>query len=217
MKSNHTPDNAVVETFNNDLIRAHFNRVAAQWDCLQNETLLKRKIVALLKDAGVGAGETILDAGCGTGLSTGALLSMLSPGGRVFALDLSPQMLRAAIAKYSDPRCVYVEGEMQNLPMANGSVDRCLAYSSWPHFEHPARIGEELQRVLKDGGKFHIWHHDSRERVNRIHHHIGGVIAAHIFPSSSALIDSMQTFPFRLVEIVDTATEIRITFEKHAP
>ena len=217
MKSNRAPDNAVAAANNNDLIRAHFDRAAAQWDFRQNEILLKRNLVALLEHAGVGAGETILDAGCGTGLSTGALLSMLSPCGRVFALDLSPQMLRAAIAKYPDARCVYLEGEIQNLPMANDSVDRCLAYSSWPHFEHPAQIGEELQRVLKAGGRLHIWHHDSRERINRIHHHIGGVIAAHIFPSSSELIDSMQTFPFKLVEIVDTAAELRITFEKLAP
>src|SRR5574339_390358 len=39
--------------------------------------------------------ETILDAGCGTGRLTGALLERL-PRGRVVALDLSENMLRSA-------------------------------------------------------------------------------------------------------------------------
>jgi trans-aconitate 2-methyltransferase len=60
--------------------------------------------------------ETALDAGCGTGRVTAALLDLL-PRGRVVAMDRSKQMLTEARRRLgSDPRVQLLEGDLDRLP-----------------------------------------------------------------------------------------------------
>jgi len=41
-------------------------------------------------------GETVIDVGCGTGLSFGRLLAAIGPGGRLVGIEQSPDMMRQA-------------------------------------------------------------------------------------------------------------------------
>ncbi len=52
----------------------------------------------LLDDAGIGAGMSVLDIGCGPGAVSFMLSRRVGPSGRVFAVDSNPQMLEAAQA-----------------------------------------------------------------------------------------------------------------------
>lgn len=47
----------------------------------------------------LGAGETVIDVACGTGLNFPALESRVGPSGRVIGIDLSPEMLDQAKAR----------------------------------------------------------------------------------------------------------------------
>lgn len=201
-------------TNNNDRIRQHFDRIAPDWDSRQDEQLIQRELRFLLEQEHAGGDESVLDIGCGTGVSSAALLQSLSARGRLYALDLSSQMLTRATIKIRDQRCLFLQAAVQEIPLACGSIDRCLSFSAWPHFENMSRIAQELHRVLTPGGFLHIWHHDSREAVSAIHRRIGGVIATHIFPPPDDLIHTLQAYGFELAAISDTPAHFRATFRR---
>lgn len=198
----------------NNFIRQHFDRIAPAWDSMQDEGRIQRGLRELLQAERVGENECVLDIGCGTGVSSAALLEPLSAQGKLFALDLSSQMLQRATAKIIDHRCVFLQAAAQQIPLASGSVDRCLSFSAWPHFEDTPQLMRELRRVLIPGGKLHIWHHDSRETVTSIHRRIGGVVGDHSFPPPEALIRALQNESLELTALSDTSSHFRATFRK---
>ncbi|HXW47595.1 MAG TPA: class I SAM-dependent methyltransferase [Streptosporangiaceae bacterium] len=57
----------------------------------------------------------VLDLACGTGATTGEILSVLGPAGRVVAVDKSPAMLREAAACIQDPRVRWVQGAAEEV------------------------------------------------------------------------------------------------------
>ena len=79
-----------------DLDRAvrHYRELAPRYDHYTRriDDIRRRTIAAL----GLKAGETILDAGCGTGWCLPALADAVGPHGTVIAFDPSPEMLSHA-------------------------------------------------------------------------------------------------------------------------
>jgi demethylmenaquinone methyltransferase/2-methoxy-6-polyprenyl-1,4-benzoquinol methylase len=73
---------------------AQYRRRAAHYDLeLLPFEPMRRQAIALLD---LPAGGTVLDIGCGTGLSFAGLLQRLGPAGRVVGVDPSPEMLAVA-------------------------------------------------------------------------------------------------------------------------
>jgi len=69
-------------------LRAH------EYDATARRTMRLRERAHALLD--LRPGETVLDAGCGTGLSLPALAAAVGPAGRVFGFDVSGEMLGLA-------------------------------------------------------------------------------------------------------------------------
>src|SRR5512146_689476 len=96
-------------------------------------------------------GETIMDAGCGTGRLT-AELSRRLPKGRVVAVDLSENMLRTARAHLAEGgRVAFVCADVQQLPFS-GVFDGIFSTATF-HWatDHP-RLFRSLFEALKPGG-----------------------------------------------------------------
>jgi ubiquinone/menaquinone biosynthesis C-methylase UbiE len=94
------------------------------------------------------APERILDVGCGTG--EGALfLAREFPQARVRGVDLSEEMIHAAVAKVGlDPegRIAFKVGDASSLPYPDDSFDLVAMLNMPPFFA-------ELVRVLRPGGQ----------------------------------------------------------------
>ena len=94
------------------------------------------------------APERILDVGCGTGEGT-LFLAREFPQARVRGIDLSEEMIHAAIAKVGlDPegRVAFKVGDASSLPYAEDSFDLIAMLNMPPFFG-------ELERVLRPGGQ----------------------------------------------------------------
>ena len=123
-------------------------------------------ILGCLAGTGRSLGDlTLLDAGCGTGNYSAALVERMA---RVVAVDVNPSMLEAArrkLAVWIERNRVEVhECAIDALPLGQQSVDAVIInqvlhhVADAPHEGWPAirRIVSEVARVLRPGGVFVI-------------------------------------------------------------
>lgn len=102
----------------------------------------------LIELAGLPAGATVLDAGCGAGVTANYLRQTYHL--QVTGLDYSAKLLRQGRANRPDLALVYAPGE--RLPLAAGRFDAVLAECSLSVMAQPGRAMAEFGRVLRPGG-----------------------------------------------------------------
>lgn len=117
--------------------------------------LVAREFLAWLDPA---PGLHWLDAGCGTGALTAAVLAQTAPA-EVLGIDPSPGFVDWAAAKVHDPRASFVVGDARALPVCDGSVEAVVS-ALMLNFV-PDRVGalREMSRALRPGGRVagYVW------------------------------------------------------------
>jgi ubiquinone/menaquinone biosynthesis C-methylase UbiE len=107
--------------------------------------------------AGLRAGESVLDIGCGTGTLAIAAKRRVGPQGKVSGIDASPEMLRRARkkAEKTGAEVTFKNGIVEALPFPDRQFDAVLSTVMLHHLGRGARqkCAEEVQRVLKPGGR----------------------------------------------------------------
>ena len=113
---------------------------------------LSRPASRLLALAGLGAGESVLDVGCGPGTVAAVAAEAVGASGRVVGIDLAPGMLARA-RELSDrlPNVSILPMDAKALGFAPASFDSVVA-NSVVQFTGPASL-LEWKRVLRPGGK----------------------------------------------------------------
>lgn len=129
----------------------------------------------LVKFAGIGAGETVLDVGTGTGV---VAITAARAGARVTALDLTPELLVQAhengrIAQHEE--IVWTQGDAEQLRGARSAgdvlmpVQRCfLTHPGFPHNSgrrtgcDVAIVGTRRLRLRRLSSIRHMDKHDAK-------------------------------------------------------
>jgi ubiquinone/menaquinone biosynthesis C-methylase UbiE len=100
-------------------------------------------------------GQTIIDAGCGTGLH---LPKLLETADQVIGIDHSERSLEVARGRVTGPAAVRVQlhrADLRSLPVADQTADRVLCSQAIQHIptaERRSAVARELLRVLRPGG-----------------------------------------------------------------
>lgn len=173
-----------------------FDDLANRWDTFEDLGLLQERLAEGLGRFGLGSNDCVLDIGCGTGNLTQSLLAKLGPEGRVLAVDISAQMLHVARSKITDERATFHHADAKALPVAGCTADHAFCFGVWPHFDNQSAVATELLRVLRPGGKLHVWHLISRDRVNAIHAKAGAAVEHDLLMPAidTAVMFTMQGF-----------------------
>jgi len=129
--------------------RAFFRSEAGQWDELRTELFGAR--LDMVPFTGLLAGADVADLGCGTG---GLMQGVAPVAASVAGVDREPEMLAAArtrLAAY--PRVTLHQGELEDLPLENASVDVAFLVLVLHLVSVPARVLAEAARILRPGGR----------------------------------------------------------------
>jgi arsenite methyltransferase len=104
-------------------------------------------------------GETVIDLGSGGGLDCFLAAKKVGPRGKVIGVDMTPEMLDKARANCRKGRYRNVEfrlGEIENLPVADGTADVVISNCVINLSPDKQRVFGEAFRVLKPNGRLMI-------------------------------------------------------------
>jgi len=193
---------------------AFFDQLASKWDSWHDLPQLAARLNKIFEQFNIQSDETVMDAGCGTGNLTGALLTKLGAEGRVIAVDISSVMLREAQLKYNEPRVTWLQTPIDTLPLKDSCCDRVICFSAWPHFQDQRAAVCELRRVLKPGGSVHVLHFISREAVNNIHKEADPSVAHDMLPPVEELAQLFAAQKFAICTTIDNAESYLLSARK---
>lgn len=109
------------------------------------------------RHAGIAAGNVVLDLGSGAGIDAFVARRLVGEGGRVIGVDMTPSMLERARANAARLGYANVEfrfGEIEALPVEDGTVDVVISNCVLNLVPDKAAAFAETFRVLRPGGHF---------------------------------------------------------------
>ncbi|ATZ28168.1 Demethylmenaquinone methyltransferase [Streptomyces lavendulae subsp. lavendulae] len=137
-------------------VQEFFGARAADWDRKFPED--GPAFTAAVGELGVGPGDRVLDAGCGTGRALTPLRAAVGPAGTVLGVDLTERMLAAAREAGRDADGTLLLADVARLPLRDGSLDAVFAAGLIAHLPDPAANLAELARVVRPGGRLALFH-----------------------------------------------------------
>ncbi len=127
----------------------------------EDENTVRDGMVDLL---GLGAGDRVLEVGCGTGRDSFRLARRLDSSGAVFMQDLSPGMVHACVGRMhrdtgaQGVRCAleYSVSNATRLPFAADFFDAVFHFGGFNQVGDLPKAAAELTRVTRPGGRLLI-------------------------------------------------------------
>jgi ubiquinone/menaquinone biosynthesis C-methylase UbiE len=116
----------------------------------------------VLGNAHIRPGETVVDAGTGTGLIALGAVERVGADGDVFAVDISVDCLEELRRVATAPNLFFLIGSADVLPLPDDGVDVVCTRSVLIYVQDKAEATREFFRVLRGGGRVSIF-----EPINR--------------------------------------------------
>ncbi|QXE33192.1 class I SAM-dependent methyltransferase [Streptomyces sp. GMY02] len=137
-------------------VREFFGARAADWDTRFPDD--GPAYAAAVADLGLRPGDTVLDAGCGTGRALPPLREAVGARGTVLGVDLTPEMLEQAVRAGRRASGTLLLADVSRLPLRSHVLDAVFGAGLIAHLPHPGENLRELARVVRPGGKLALFH-----------------------------------------------------------
>ena len=144
-----------------------FNELAESWrnDCgIETQTLEK-----IFGEVPLPPEGKVLDAGCGTGVIDGYLLTRCRT---VDAVDISEKMIEKA--RLNNPEVNYFVADFYGYTCEE-LYDCIIVFDAYPHFIDKEAFATKANSLLKEGGTLWIAFDESREKINGYHTGLAGI------------------------------------------
>jgi predicted methyltransferase len=140
-------------------------------------------------------GETVADIGSGSGYFTLRLAAAVGDTGRVYGVDIDPEMVRHLNRRVRDAGVRNVQtilSEPDDPLLPDGSIDRFVVVDTWHHIDRQPEYLALLKRMLRPGGQVVMIDFQKRELP------VGPPLDMKI--AREDLVRQMETNGFRLAQ-----------------
>ncbi len=118
---------------------------------LSVERLMEQHPEGLLRHEGLRPGDTFADVGCGPGFFTVPAAGIVGEQGKVYAIDISEEMLFELDKRDPPPNVVLVKSAEAEIPLDDVVVDMALISYVLHEAEDAVAFLKEVGRILTDG------------------------------------------------------------------
>lgn len=119
----------------------------------------------LLERAALGPGESILDVGCGRGVTTRRAAEAVGPDGAVTGLDVAANLITEARTFAHDGAPIdWVVGDGQRVELPSGPYDVVISRFGVIFFDDPVAAFANLARATRPGGRLAVAVWQPRDR-----------------------------------------------------
>ena len=139
---------------------------------------------------GLTEGDSIADIGCGTGYFTLSAARVVGRQGKVYALDIMPDMLEAvrSKAREKDFRNIeFIQTRETDFVLPDAAVPYALACLVVHEVDDPMAFFQEVKRILQPNGHFYIieWTRQENSKMGPPpEHRIDGIALAAVLEQS---------------------------------
>jgi SAM-dependent methyltransferase len=149
-----------VDAGNEEQFRAWNGADGEDWEVFADryELISGRFDPALFAGAGIGAGDRVLDVGCGTGVST-RTAARLAVEGHVTGVDLSARLLAEARRRSEAAGLInttFVQGDAQVHPFEPAAVDVVISRFGVMFFSDPVAAFTNIGAAVRSGGRLSV-------------------------------------------------------------
>ena len=110
--------------------------------------------IDLIEEAGLRAGERVLDVACGTGIVSRLAAARVGARGRVAGVDMNPAMLAVARRVATGPAAMrWFETTAEAMPLPDASFDVAFCQLGLQFIPDKRAAASEIRRVLVPGGR----------------------------------------------------------------
>lgn len=149
---------------------------------------------------GLQPSDVVADLGAGTGYFTFRIAPRL-PRGRVYAVDIQPEML-TAVERRADaegvPNVVTVLGTEQDPGLPDAAVDVSLLVDSYHEFSYPAEMLASVWRATKPGGRLVLVEYrgeDPDVPIRRLHKMTEAQVRREVEAAGFRFVENLERLP----------------------
>ena len=183
-------------------------------DWLTRSTRIQEENPQKLMDAlAIKPGQTICDLGCGNGYYTLELARLVGPTGKVFAVDIQPEMLRLLESRAGQNNLKNIQLVL-NTPtdpkLPANSVDLILVVDVYHELSYPEHMLKALRKSLKPDGRIVLVEfrgEDPTVPIKPLHKMTKKQVRKELEPNGFKLVEEFDELPWQHVMFFGRASK----------
>jgi ubiquinone/menaquinone biosynthesis C-methylase UbiE len=182
----------------------YFDNAAETWDERFLTPKLSSFLEKLVPQFGLEAGQKVLDVGTGTGILIPYLSRAVGPSGSVTAIDYSENMVQICRTKHSHLKNVTIElKNIEETVFPAESFDAVICFGVFPHLDNKEKALQNINRILKTGGKLVIAHALSSEELKAHHNSASSAVMHDVLLEEAEMKQLLEQTGFTEISIRD--------------